>query len=39
MHTSNPGGLKATLTILFLSFGIALPGLVWSSLRRGGADD
>jgi hypothetical protein len=36
MHTSNPGGLKATLTILFLSFGIARPGLVWSSLRRGG---
>ena len=32
-------GLKATLTILFLSFGIALPGLVWSSLRHGGADD
>jgi uncharacterized membrane protein YjjB (DUF3815 family) len=32
-------GLKATLTILFLSFGIALPGLVWSALRRAGADD
>ena len=32
-------GLKATLTILSLSFGIALPGLVWSALRRGGADD
>jgi len=32
-------GLKATLTILFLSFGIALPGLVWSAFRRGGADD
>ena len=31
-------GLKATLTILFLSFGIALPGLVWSALRRGVAD-
>jgi uncharacterized membrane protein YjjB (DUF3815 family) len=29
-------GIKATLTILFLSFGIALPGLVWSALRRGG---
>lgn len=28
-------GLKATLAILFLSFGIALPGLVWSALRRG----
>jgi len=27
------------LTILFLSFGIALPGLVWSAFRRGGADD
>ncbi|MFO1372307.1 MAG: threonine/serine exporter family protein [Candidatus Competibacteraceae bacterium] len=27
-------GLKATLTILFLSFGIALPGLVWSAFRR-----
>jgi uncharacterized membrane protein YjjB (DUF3815 family) len=27
-------GIKATLTILFLSFGIALPGLVWSALRR-----
>lgn len=26
-------GLKATLTILFLSFGIALPGLVWSAFR------
>jgi uncharacterized membrane protein YjjB (DUF3815 family) len=32
-------GLKAMLTILFLSFGIALPGLVWSTLRRGGLDD
>ena len=32
-------GLKAMLTILFLSFGIALPGLVWSALRRRGADD
>lgn len=29
-------GIKATLTIVFLSFGIALPGLVWASLRRGG---
>ena len=29
-------GLKATLTILFLSFGIALPGLVWSTFRRMG---
>jgi uncharacterized membrane protein YjjB (DUF3815 family) len=29
-------GLKATLTIVFLSFGIALPGLVWSGLRRAG---
>lgn len=29
-------GIKAVLTILFLSFGIALPGLVWSALRRGG---
>jgi uncharacterized membrane protein YjjB (DUF3815 family) len=28
-------GIKAVLTILFLSFGIALPGLVWSSFRRG----
>lgn len=28
-------GITAMLTILFLSFGIALPGLVWSSLRRG----
>ena len=32
-------GLKATLTILFLSFGIALPGLVWSAFWRGGVDD
>jgi len=32
-------GIKAMLTILFLSFGIALPGLVWSALRRGGAGD
>lgn len=32
-------GLKAMLTILFLSFGIALPGLVWSALWRRGADD
>lgn len=29
-------GIKAILTILFLSFGIALPGLIWSSFRRGG---
>ena len=29
-------GVKAILTILFLSFGIALPGLVWSSFRRAG---
>ena len=29
-------GLKATLTLLFLSFGIALPGLMWSALRRTG---
>ena len=29
-------GLKATLTILFLSFGIALPGLAWSTFRRMG---
>lgn len=29
-------GIKATLTILFLSFGIALPGLAWSAFRRGG---
>ena len=28
-------GIKAVLTILFLSFGIALPGLMWSALRRG----
>jgi uncharacterized membrane protein YjjB (DUF3815 family) len=28
-------GIKAALTILFLSFGIALPGLIWSSFRRG----
>ncbi|MDS4041113.1 MAG: threonine/serine exporter family protein [Candidatus Competibacter sp.] len=28
-------GVKATLAILFLSFGIALPGLVWSAFRRG----
>jgi len=28
-------GIKAMLTILFLSLGIALPGLVWSSFRRG----
>jgi uncharacterized membrane protein YjjB (DUF3815 family) len=28
-------GIKAVLTILFLSFGIALPGLIWSSFRRG----
>jgi hypothetical protein len=27
-------GIKATLIILLLSFGIALPGLVWSSFRR-----
>jgi uncharacterized membrane protein YjjB (DUF3815 family) len=27
-------GLKATLTIVFLSLGIALPGLVWSGFRR-----
>ena len=32
-------GLKAMLTILFLSCGIALPGLVWSALRRGGLGD
>ncbi len=29
-------GLKATLTILFLSFGIALPGLAWSTFQRMG---
>ncbi len=28
-------GIKATLMILFLSFGIALPGLVWSSFASG----
>jgi uncharacterized membrane protein YjjB (DUF3815 family) len=28
-------GIKAVLTVLFLSFGIALPGLLWSALRRG----
>ena len=28
-------GIKAALTILFLSFGIALPDLLWSALRRG----
>jgi uncharacterized membrane protein YjjB (DUF3815 family) len=27
-------GIKAALTILFLSFGIALPGLAWSAFRR-----
>jgi uncharacterized membrane protein YjjB (DUF3815 family) len=27
-------GIKAVLTILFLSFGIALPGLLWSAFRR-----
>ncbi len=27
-------GIKATLTILFLSFGIALPGLAWGAFRR-----
>ena len=27
-------GLKATLTIVFLSLGIALPGLVWGTVRR-----
>ena len=32
-------GLKAMLTILFLSFGIALPSLVWSALQRGDAND
>lgn len=28
-------GIKAVLIILFLSVDIALPGLVWSSFRRG----
>ncbi len=31
-------GIKATLTILFLSFGIALPGLAWSAFRGRGPD-
>jgi uncharacterized membrane protein YjjB (DUF3815 family) len=33
--TAFDNGLKAMLTILFLSFGIALPGLAWSALRSG----
>ena len=33
--TALDNGLKATLTILFLSLGIALPGLVWTAFRRG----
>lgn len=28
-------GIKAALAILFLSFGIALPDLLWSAIRRG----
>lgn len=27
-------GIKAILTVLFLSFGIALPSLIWSTFRR-----
>jgi hypothetical protein len=27
-------GAKATLILLLLSFGIALPGLVWSAIRH-----
>ena len=30
--TAFDNGIKAVLTILFLSFGIALPGLAWSAL-------
>ena len=33
--TAFDNGIKAVLTILFLSFGIALPGLAWSAFRRG----
>lgn len=32
--TAFDNGIKAVLTILFLSFGIALPGLAWSALQR-----
>ena len=28
-------GIRATVTVLFLSLGIALPGLVWTALWRG----
>jgi uncharacterized membrane protein YjjB (DUF3815 family) len=33
--TAFDNSVKAMLTILFLSFGIALPGLAWSALRPG----
>ena len=33
--TAFDNGIKAVLTILFLSFGIALPGLAWSALQQG----
>lgn len=32
--TAFNGGAKAALIILLLSFGIALPGLIWSAIRR-----